>query len=75
MFSGGGNIEIKNEKLEFKVQSKVGSLDNIGHVPGGGQRKVKAAELHIKNSRFLFYYKCVVAIRLVMHGRSFIGRT
>lgn len=38
---GGGNIEIKNEKLEFKVQSKIGSLDNIGHVPGGGQRKVK----------------------------------
>lgn len=39
--SGGGNIEIKNEKLEFKVQSKIGSLDNIGHVPGGGQRKVR----------------------------------
>lgn len=38
--SGGGNIEIKNEKLEFKVQSKVGSLGNIGHVPGGGQKKV-----------------------------------
>lgn len=38
--SGGGNIEIKHEKLEFKVQSKIGSLDNIGHVPGGGQRRV-----------------------------------
>lgn len=38
--SGGGNIEIKNEKLEFKVQSKIGSLDNIGHVPGGGQKRV-----------------------------------
>lgn len=36
---GGGNIEIKNEKMEFKVQSKIGSLGNIGHVPGGGQRK------------------------------------
>lgn len=41
--SGGGNIEIKNEKLEFKVQSKIGSLDNIGHVPGGGQRKVRTS--------------------------------
>lgn len=40
-FLGGGNIEIKNEKLEFKVQSKVGSLGNISHVPGGGQKKVK----------------------------------
>ncbi|KAJ4940344.1 hypothetical protein JOQ06_026651 [Pogonophryne albipinna] len=36
---GGGNIEIKNEKVEFKGQSKVGSLGNIGHVPGGGQRR------------------------------------
>lgn len=41
--SGGGNVEIKNEKLEFKVQSKVGSLDNIGHVPGGGQKRVKSS--------------------------------
>lgn len=40
---GGGNIEIKNEKLEFKVQSKIGSLDNIGHVPGGGQKRVKTS--------------------------------
>lgn len=40
-FLGGGNIEIKNEKLEFKVQSKVGSLGNISHVPGGGLKKVK----------------------------------
>ena len=39
--SGGGNVEIKNEKLEFKVQSKIGSLDNIGHVPGGGLKKVR----------------------------------
>lgn len=38
---GGGNIEIKSEKLEFKVQSKIGSLDNIKHVPGGGAKRVK----------------------------------
>lgn len=38
---GGGNIEIKTEKLEFKGQSKIGSLENIGHVAGGGQRKVR----------------------------------
>lgn len=37
---GGGNIEIRSEKLEFKAQSKIGSLDNIGHVAGGGQKRV-----------------------------------
>jgi len=37
---GGGNVEIKSEKLDFKAQSKVGSLENIGHVPRGGQKRV-----------------------------------
>jgi hypothetical protein len=37
---GGGNIEIKHDKVDFKVQSKIGSLDNIGHVAGGGGRRV-----------------------------------
>lgn len=45
--SGGGNIEIKNEKVEFKGQSKVGSLGNIGHVPGGGQRRVNTLMLKL----------------------------
>lgn len=36
-------MEVKSEKLDFKerVQSKIGSLDNITHVPGGGHKKVK----------------------------------
>ena len=29
-----------NQKLEFKVESKVGSLDNVKHRPGGGDKKV-----------------------------------
>lgn len=33
-------MEIKSEKLDFKVQSKIGSMDNVGHVAGGGGRKV-----------------------------------
>lgn len=43
--SGGGQVEVKSEKLDFKdrVQSKIGSLDNITHVPGGGNKKVKGA--------------------------------
>ena len=38
-------MEVKSEKLDFKdkVQSKIGSLDNISHVPGGGNKKVKGA--------------------------------
>jgi hypothetical protein len=38
-------VEVKSEKLDFKdrVQSKIGSLDNITHVPGGGNKKVKGA--------------------------------
>lgn len=38
---GGGQVEVKSEKLDFKdkVQSKIGSLDNISHVPGGGNKK------------------------------------
>lgn len=40
LFSGGGNVEIRSEKIEIKAQSKIRSLDNIGHVAGGGQRKV-----------------------------------
>lgn len=34
-------MEIKSEKVEFKdVQPKVGSLDNVTHIPGGGKKKV-----------------------------------
>lgn len=42
-------MEIKSEKLEFKAQSKVGSMDNIGHTPGGGSKKVGSC-LHAKHS-------------------------
>jgi microtubule-associated protein tau len=42
---GGGQVEVKSEKLDFKdrVQSKIGSLDNITHVPGGGNKKVRGS--------------------------------
>lgn len=42
---GGGQVEVKSEKLDFKdkVQSKIGSLDNISHVPGGGNKKVEGS--------------------------------
>nr|XP_015217703.1 PREDICTED: microtubule-associated protein tau-like isoform X10 [Lepisosteus oculatus] len=43
--AGGGNVEIKSEKMDFKVQSKIGSLGNIGHVPGGGNKKIESHKL------------------------------
>lgn len=33
-------MKVVSQKLEWKVQSKVGSLDNVKHVPGGGQVKI-----------------------------------
>jgi len=32
--------EIESKKLEWKVESKIGSLDNAAHKPGGGEKKV-----------------------------------
>lgn len=42
---GGGDVKIENQKLNFKekAQAKVGSLDNVGHLPAGGTVKVGAA--------------------------------
>ena len=40
--SGGGDKKIASQKLEWKGQSKVGSIDNIKHRPGGGNIKVNS---------------------------------
>ena len=37
---GGGDVKIANQKLDWKAGSKVGSIDNIKHRPGGGNIKV-----------------------------------
>lgn len=51
--TGGGNVEVKSEKLDFKekVQSKIGSLDNITHTPGGGTKKVMCVPLSTSRMR------------------------
>uniref|UniRef100_A0A3Q2QLI1 Microtubule-associated protein n=1 Tax=Fundulus heteroclitus TaxID=8078 RepID=A0A3Q2QLI1_FUNHE len=50
-FSGGGKVEIKSEKVDFKtVQSKVGSLGNVTHVPGGGKKKIESHKLTFKEN-------------------------
>ena len=34
------NLQIENRKIDLNVASKVGSLDNVKHRPGGGDKKV-----------------------------------
>lgn len=36
----GGRVKIASQKLEWNVKSKVGSLDNVKHVPKGGNVKI-----------------------------------
>jgi len=33
-------VQIENKKLEWKAESKVGSMDNARHKPGGGEKRV-----------------------------------
>ena len=33
-------LQIHNEKVEFKVTSRIGSLANVKHKPGGGDKKI-----------------------------------
>lgn len=40
--------QIENQKLDFKAQSKVGSLDNVKHKPGGGEIKIFDDKEYIK---------------------------
>lgn len=44
-----GTFQIQTQKIELKAQSKVGSLDNIKHKPGGGERKIFDDKDYLKN--------------------------
>lgn len=41
--AGGGDVKVESHKVNFKdkAQSKVGSMDNLSHSPGGGNIKVR----------------------------------
>lgn len=41
--AGGGDVKIESHRVSFreKAQSKVGSMDNVSHSPGGGNVKVR----------------------------------
>lgn len=33
-------FQIQTQKLDIKAESKIGSLDNVKHKPGGGDKKI-----------------------------------
>ena len=39
-------LQILDQKVEVKAQSKIGSTANIKHKPGGGDKKVRCALLY-----------------------------
>lgn len=45
--AGGGDVKIESHKVSFKdkAQSKVGSMDNVSHSPGGGNIKVRPSHM------------------------------
>lgn len=34
------SFQIPTQKIEIKAESKIGSLDNVKHKPGGGEKKI-----------------------------------
>jgi microtubule-associated protein tau len=41
-------LQIENQKVEFKAESKVGSLANVKHRPGGGDVKIFDDKQYLK---------------------------
>jgi microtubule-associated protein tau len=41
-------LQIENQKLEFKAQSKVDSLANVKYKPGGGDIKIFDDKIYLK---------------------------
>ena len=42
-------LQIQTQKLDIKAQSKIGSLDNVKHKPGGGDKKIFDDKDYLKN--------------------------
>lgn len=42
-------FQILNQKIEVKAESKIGSLDNVKHRPGGGDKKIFDDKEYLKN--------------------------
>ena len=46
-------FQIENQKIELKVQSKVGSLQNVKHKPGGGDKKIFDDKEYLKQQKLV----------------------
>lgn len=62
-------MEIKSERVGFKeVHSKVGSLENITHVPGGGKKKVPDTPVYVYtllcNDKYQFMFIFYLPVHL-----------
>ncbi|KHJ91619.1 Tau and MAP protein, tubulin-binding repeat protein [Oesophagostomum dentatum] len=44
----GGNVQIFSENRTYNAQSKIGSLHNVSHTPGGGNVKIPSMKLDFK---------------------------
>lgn len=42
-------MQIVTHKVEVKAQSKIGSMDNMKHRPGGGDKKIFDDKEYLKN--------------------------
>lgn len=45
------SCQIETRKIDWSVQSKVGSLENAGHSPGGGDKKVIGEIMVVSGSK------------------------
>lgn len=43
------NFQIQTHKVEVKAQSKIGSLGNVNHKPGGGDKKIFDDKEYLRN--------------------------
>ena len=50
-------FQIHNEKVEFKVASRIGSLANVKHRPGGGDKKIFDDKEYI---RYVRLRSCII---------------
>ena len=42
-------LQIPQQKLQWNAKSKIGSLDNATHKPGGGDKKIETVKLDFKD--------------------------
>lgn len=45
---GVGATQIESQKLKWTAQSKIGSLENKDHKPGGGDKKIESQKVAFK---------------------------